>query len=144
MPLAKDAMPEILADRHGMMKVQASDASGTLTLKMLLGRKAPEVHASDTGGVIHLTAKTDGTAGTEPRSIRMTFTVDEVHAFVKDVNDTNALHKGTRPLVPGLLMVDRLLQVSSLKDCKNVSMRFTSPVFIGQTVVITYEPCLRR
>ena len=56
---ANDAMPEILVDRHRMMKVRAADASGTLVITMLLGRKAPTVRASE-DGVLHLAAEAAG------------------------------------------------------------------------------------
>ena len=123
---ANDAMPEILVDRHRMMKVRAADASGTLVITMLLGRKAPTVRASE-DGVLHLAAEVDGVPG---GSVPMAFTTADVRAFVQ------AVHEGERPLVPGLLIMDTVLK--RLDDCKKLSMKFTMPVFAGQKVEMTF------
>ncbi|WP_294158943.1 hypothetical protein [uncultured Selenomonas sp.] len=130
--LEADTMPTILLDCHRMIRVQATDTSGTLTLTMLLGRKAPSVREAD-HGVLQLTAEADGV---EQGDVRLMFTADEVRSFVHDVDDTNPLHEGTRPLVPGLLMMETLLK--RLDDCKKLSMKFTTPTFVGQEVEITF------
>ena len=124
-----DGLPAILSDRHGMMTVQAADESGTLTIKMLLGRKAPAERLAGGDGTLHLEARAEGVAAS---SIRLKFTAEDVQDFVKDVNDTNALHEGANPLVPGLLIMERLLEV--LTDCQKLTMKFKTPVFVGQEV----------
>ena len=129
---ANDAMPEILVDRHRMMKGRAAEASGTLVITMLLGRKAPTVRASE-DGVLHLAAEADGVPG---GSVPMAFTTADVRAFVQAVDDTNPLHEGERPLVPGLLIMETVLK--RLDDCKKLSMKFTMPVFAGQKVEMTF------
>ena len=128
-------MPEILRDRHGMMTVRAADASGVLVLKMLLGRKAPAMRESGADGVLHLMAQAEDIGHD---AICMMFTADEVRSFVHDVDDTNLLHKGAQPLVPGLLIMERLLKHPSLKGCSRMSMKFTTPVFVGQKLQITF------
>ena len=130
--MQNDTMPTILVDRHRMMRVQAADASGALTLTMLLGRKAPNMREAD-HGVLRLTAEADGV---ESDDVRLMFTANEVRSFVQDVDDTNPLHEGARPLVPGLLMMETLLK--RLDDCKKLSMKFTTPTFVGQEVEITF------
>ena len=91
---ANDAMPEILVDRHRMMK------------------------------------------GVPGGSVPMAFTTADVRAFVQAVDDTNPLHEGERPLVPGLLIMETVLK--RLDDCKKLSMKFTMPVFAGQKVEMTF------
>ncbi len=127
--LAAGVMPDILVDRHRMMRVRAADTSGTLVITMLLGRKAPGVRTAE-DGVLHLAAEADGRAGGD---VTMAFTQEDVRAFVHAIDDTNPLHEGVRPLVPGLLIMKKLL---SLKSCKTLHMRFTVPIFVEQEVVV--------
>jgi len=129
-----DGLPDILTDRHGMMTVRASDKSGMLTLKMLLGRKAPTKRAAGTEGKLHLEASAEGVADNR---ICLRFTTEDVRAFVSDVGDTNALHEGEKPLVPGLLIMERLLQAAELAACSHLSLKFTTPVFVGQEVEVS-------
>ena len=129
--MQNDTMPTILVDRHRMMRVQAADASGALTLTMLLGRKAPNMREAD-HGVLRLTAEADGV---ESDDVRLMFTANEVRSFVQDVDDTNPLHEGARPLVPGLLMMETLL--NRFASCHRLSMKFSVPVFVSQNVVVS-------
>ena len=131
-PLAKDAMPDILIDRHRMMKVRAADASGTLTITLLLGRNAPTVRAAE-DDVLHLVAEADGAVNGD---VRMTFTAADVRAFVQAIDDTKPLHEGARPLVPGLLIMETVLK--RLEDCKQLSMKFSIPIFVGQKAEIAF------
>lgn len=130
--IEEDMMPLILVDRHRMMKVRATDASGTLTITMLLGRKAPAVR-EEVGGALRLNAEADGVPSGD---VQMMFTADDVRAFVHDINDTNPLHEGERPLVPGLLLMETVLK--NFGDCKRLAMKFTTPTFVGQKVEITF------
>ena len=129
-----DDMPDILLDRHGMMKVRATDESGTLTLEMLLGRKAPTERTAGGEGILHLEARAEGVTAS---SIRLRFTTGDVRSFVSGVNDTNALHEGEKPLVPGLLIMEQLLKEAKLAACQKLSMKFKTPVFVGQEVEVS-------
>ena len=133
-PLAENAMPDILLDRHGMMTVRAADDSGMLTIKMLLGRKPPKARTARTDEALRLEATAEGVAAT---SIRLRFTAEDVRSFVSDVNDMNALHEGGNPLVPGLLIMERVLRDRALIACPYLLMKFTIPVFVSQEVVVS-------
>ena len=132
-PLESNVLPEILLDRHGLMKVRAMDASGQLTLKMLLGREAPAPR-SDEDGTLRLAADVQGIQ--KDGIVHLTFAAEDVAAFTRDVGDTNPLHEGARPLVPGLLIVEQLLEDPILLNCQRLRMKFITPVFAGQEVEV--------
>ena len=132
-----DGLPDILAGRHGMMTVQAADESGTVAIKMLLFRRAPTVRMVGEGGILRLEARVEGVAA---RNVRLRFTAEDVRSFVRDVNDTNALHGGEKPLVPGLLIMERLLKQMEFITCRKVLLKYTMPVFAGQEVVVHSAP----
>ena len=125
------ARPAPRAPRHGPSPGRAADETGTLTIKMLLGRKAPTERTAGEGGVLHLEARAEGVRAA---SIRLRFTTEDVRDFVEDVGDTNELHEGEKPLVPGLLILERLLKEATLVSCQKLSMKFKTPVFVGQNV----------
>ncbi len=132
-----DGLPATLADRHGMMTVQAADESGTLTIKMLLGRKAPVERTAGGEGVLHLEARAEGARAA---SIRLQFATEDVREFVEDVGDTNELHEGEKPLVPGLLILERLLKQMEFITCRKIFLKYTTPVFAGQEVIVHSAP----
>ena len=98
----------ILRDHHGLLEVMAFDDSGRLTLTMLLGRPAP---SRPSGRLIRsrsLKLLVDGAP--TPAHLSLCFSAESVHAFVQSVGDTNALHAGPAPLVPGLAILEAALQ----------------------------------
>lgn len=148
------AEPVILSDRHGLMRMRAFDASGTLTLTLLLGRTAPRIDVirecrltavvdvncdyrlNDPAGVNGDSRLSDSDDSARTDAVRLRFSAAEVYAFVTSVNDTNMLHRTGRPLVPGLMIMEKLLSRPELDGCSRIRMKFTCPVFSDQDVWI--------
>lgn len=132
-------MPKILRDRHHLLQVLARDGEDELIITMLLGRKAPHAEAEVANRKV-LTAYVQGDAlddNAGAKTFIAKFSAQQVQAFVTQVNDTNALHQGARPLVPGLLL---LQTVAENCDARSVQMRFSVPVFADEQVTIRLLP----
>lgn len=135
---AKTAEPIILVDKHQMLKVRAVDASGALTLSMLLGRSAP-LPANNLQNNVILTAKIKGTR-TIVTNMHLGFTVAEILDFVTAINDTNPLHREeffATPLVPGLAILEKI--IANLPDITALTMKFSAPSFAGDAITVNFE-----
>lgn len=124
-------MPEIQKGRHGLCVLRAADESGELMLTLLLGRPAPQAEAGQPPRVLQAVARGQGI---RPSACSLRFSEKDVQAFVRDVNDTNPLHEGRCPLVPGLLILETLLKQPELRGCMELSLKFTTPSFAGETI----------
>lgn len=115
---------KILQDRHGLMTVRCCCRQEILQVTMLLGheRERLSVHArsKSVGGLPHA----------EPCNI----SVAEVREFTAAVGDTNAIHQGQNPIIPGLLLMERLLERQSDSE-KKLSLRFVHAMFAGSVFV---------
>lgn len=120
----------ILRDHHGLLEVMASDESGRLTLTLLLGRPAP---ARVVEGGRGLTLLVDGEPA--PAHLSLCFSAESVHAFVQSVGDTNALHAGPVPLVPGLAILEAALQ--GIAPVRRAELRFRGASFAGETIELS-------
>lgn len=152
--------PEVLVDKHKMLRVRAVDASGRLTITMLLGRSAPLPAANGAGSVklaatVVIAGDTAGTAGTSaaaarepaaelpvalPRELAFSFTAAEILDFVTAIDDTNPLHRAeflSPPLVPGLAIVERILAACGSGRVQSLAMKFTAPSFAGDNICVT-------
>ena len=125
----------ILRDHHGLLEVMAFDDSGRLTLTMLLGRPAP-AQAVERGR--RLTLLVDGELA--PSHLSLCFSVESVHAFVQSVGDTNALHAGPKPLVPGLAILEAALQ--GIAPVRRAELRFRGASFAGETIELSVQQLL--
>lgn len=94
--------------RRNAATVTVSNATGTLVMTLLAG--APHPHAER--------------AETIPQSALpwRSFSADEVHAFVAAMEDTNPIHQGDYPVVPGYQMLTAWLQEH--RDVVSCDMRF--------------------
>lgn len=157
MPGAESREPEVLVDRHKMLRVRAVDASGRLTITMLLGRSAPLPAANGAGSVKLATtvvpagdtAGANATAAREqaadlpatlPRELEFSFTAAEILDFVTAIDDTNPLHRAeflSPPLVPGLAIVERILAACDAGRVQSLAMKFTAPSFAGDNICVT-------
>lgn len=129
------AMPKILLDKHNLLKIRACDGEDELIVTMLLGRKAPQVHA-DVAKKKELTAfvQRDAFGAETEKSLQLSFSAQQVQKFVTQVNDTNSLHTGDKPLVPGLLLLQSV--VEHLPEAQSVKMRFSVPIFADEQVSV--------
>ena len=124
----------ILRDHHGLLEVVATDDSGELRLTMLLGRRAPQGNdpARRAGRPLQILA--EGV----PDEIQLSFcfSAEEVHAFVEDVGDTNPLHAGDAPLVPGLEILEAALSREEICRAARVELRFHGASCAGEMVSV--------
>ena len=65
-----------------------------------------------------------------------TFAPAEVAEFVRAVNDVNTIHQGERPVVPGLLILERLLQTPGYEGAAHLTLKFIRPAFSGEALMI--------
>ena len=89
--------------RRNAATVTVSDTTGTLVMTLLAG--APHTEAIPQNALPW-----------------RSFSVDEVHAFVDAMDDTNPIHHGNCPVVPGYQMLTAWLQ--DHRDVVSCDMRF--------------------
>ena len=92
--------------RRNAATVTVSDTTGTLVMTLLAG--AP--HEEHTEAI------------PQNASPWRSFSADEVHAFVDAMDDTNPIHQGNCPVVPGYQMLTAWLQ--DHRDVVSCDMRF--------------------
>lgn len=131
--------PQIIIDRHQLLKVRATDMTGTLTINMLLGKKPP-LSLKNSKGQVLLTAKAVSKLKLS-KELSFSFSAAAITEFVTAVNDTNPLHRQdffNPPLVPALLIMEKILQAVDFK-LKRLSLKFTAPSFAGDDILIKLE-----
>lgn len=99
---------QVLKDRHGLFMVRCVVDNEVLSVTMLLGRQAENSFDLSTWRV----AATD------------------ILAFTADVGDTNWIHQGERPVIPGLLLMEKLLAKCPAAT-RQLSLRFYHAMFAG-------------
>ena len=94
--------------RRNAATVTVSNAEGTLVMTLLAG--APHPHAEHADEI--------------PQNALLwrSFSAAEVHAFVDAMDDTNPIHQGDCPVVPGYQMLTAWLQEH--RDVLSCDMRF--------------------
>lgn len=125
----------ILRDHHGLLEVMAFDDSGRLTLTMLLGRPAPSRPSGRLVRSRSLKLLVDGAP--TPTHLSLCFSAESVHAFVQSVGDTNVLHAGPKPLVPGLAIFEAALQ--GIAPVRRAELRFRGASFAGETIELSVQ-----
>ena len=97
--------------RRNAATVTVSDTTGTLVMTLLAG--APHPHEEHTEAI------------PQNASPWRSFSADEVHAFVDAMDDTNPIHQGNCPVVPGYQMLTAWLQ--DHRAVVSCDMRFHLP-----------------
>ena len=113
----------VLSDRHGVLVVEVRGSAETLKVTMLLrqpGQHGPE-SAMGNGFVISEEIK--------EHAIWHVFSKQEITEFVEKAGDRNPLHQGAHPIVPGLLLLERLLGDAAFRGCGRMQLRFRHPAF---------------
>lgn len=62
----------------------------------------------------------------------LTFTAEEVKNFVEEVGDKNKIHQTENPVVPGLLILEKILSVEPFREEKFLQLRFKNFVVAGE------------
>lgn len=70
------------------------------------------------------------------KDFSLSFTDDEVHEFVSDVGDTNDIHQGEKPIVPGMEILEYLCLNNSWEK---INLRFRHPVRAGETIFFSND-----
>ena len=65
------------------------------------------------------------------------FSAEEVAAFISETNDDNEIHRGARPIVPGFLLAETLLE--RFGDCKKIRLRFKHFTAVGENLYLTVD-----
>ncbi len=115
---------QVLKDRHNLMTVCCKIGGEQLLVTMLLGhrpvRPAVDMSTSD---------KSDLTCQMAGRE-RWRISAAEVRAFAAAVGDGNSIHQGDAPVIPGLLLLEKLLAQRPLGAAKLV-LRFFHAAYAG-------------
>jgi hypothetical protein len=119
---------QVLKDRHNLMAVCCRTEGEQLLVTMLLGHK-PQQLAVDLSNV-------DKSDLTSQRSkwTRWAIPAAEVQAFTAAVGDGNDIHKGAVPVIPGLLLLEKLLGQRPA-DAGKVTLRFFHAAYAGDVFV---------
>ena len=65
------------------------------------------------------------------------FSAGEVAEFTAQAGDTNVLHRGEHPVVPGLLMLECLLADERFRDVSRLQMKFRQAAFAGDALYLS-------
>lgn len=119
---------EILVDRHEIMTARCVDGAEDIVVTMLLGH---EDCIKKSNFALSLSGQDDPvlTAG-EPINV----TAEAIGEFVTAVGDNNKIHQNDRPIIPGLMLMEYLLDRRP-DDAKALSMRFKYPAVAGQIMI---------
>ncbi len=103
---------------------------------LLKGRRQPEksetISAAEDEAI-----KTDGSLEISMnQDTPICFSDDEVHEFVSDVGDTNYIHQGPNPIVPGMEILEFLYLN---KPSEKINLRFRHPVRAGEKIFFNNE-----
>ena len=126
----------VLRDRRDTVVACGRIGDVSLTLTMLLGRFDPKDIEKEIENARSEAAKeAPGPAGRPWHA----FTPAEVAEFVEAVNDVNTIHRGEKPVVPGLLILEQLLRTPEFEGAKNLTLKFIRPAFSGEDLTIATE-----
>ncbi|MCR5439312.1 MAG: hypothetical protein K6F01_07790 [Selenomonas sp.] len=119
---------QVLKDRHGLLVACCVTGNEVLKVTMLLGYRQ-EISRDESS----LTSQGNGQAD------RSTWSVSplDVKRFTADVGDTNWIHQGNQPVIPGLLLMEKLLAKRSA-EMRQLSLRFHHAMFAG-TVLVDWQ-----
>ena len=126
----------VLRDRKDTVIACGRVGEISLTLTMLLGRFDPKDLKKEIEAARAEAAKEEAPTSGKPWH---TFTPGEVAEFVQAVNDVNTIHQGEKPVVPGLLILERLLQTPGYEDASSLTLKFIRPAFSGEALTIAAE-----
>ena len=114
-------MPRLLCRSRRFLTAETWSRSESLAVTMLLGCGSKAVcRAVPPHG--HLPDAED---------IWRIFSTEEISEFIKQTGDTNPLHQGARPVVPGLLILESLLTEEGFLGCSIVRVKFRQAAFAG-------------
>lgn len=114
---------QILKDRHGLVIAEARDGTDTLVTTLLLHGSIRDPFFGSP-----LAEQSQAGKGTPP-DLWHVFSKEEITAFVTAAGDSNELHRGEHPVVPGLLILKQLLAEESFRNCTRLRLKFHRAAF---------------
>ena len=120
---------QVLKDRHGLFMVRCVVDNEVLSVTMLLGRQA-ENSFDQSSLTSQWTGQTDWFMDLSTWRVAVT----DILAFTADVGDTNWIHQGERPVIPGLLLMEKLL-AKCPAAIRQLSLRFYHAMFAGAVLI---------
>ena len=115
----KDALT-VQKDCHNLLTVCCQTEAEQLLVTMLCGRKIFKMAAD---------------RHTEPESLDgMQFSAAAVQDFVQSVGDTNPIHQGICPIIPGLMLMEKLL-AGLPAGTTELCLRFHHAAYAGSVAV---------
>ncbi len=121
----------IVKDRHGLVTAEAKDGTATLLATLLLHGAIRNPSFADP------LEKQNKPREYSSSDIWHAFSKAEIMAFVKAAEDTNELHRGDHPIVPGLLILKHLLAEESFCNCTRLRLKFHHVAFAGEPLRLT-------
>lgn len=113
----------VLSERHGVLVVEVRGSEETLKVTMLLRQPGQQGPASAMGNGAGIQEEL------KEHAVWHVFSREEISEFVEKAGDRNPLHQGVRPIVPGLLLLERLLGDAAFCGCVRMQLRFRHPAF---------------
>ena len=119
-----EGAPMILQDRHGRMEICCRSGHEELMVTLLLGRGA-DCHAADAASPVFME---------EDKARQVCFSASAIRSFTLSVGDTNEIHQGVHPVVPGLMIMEAILEEMPC-GAAGLMVRFHHPVRAGRASV---------
>ncbi|SFT52869.1 hypothetical protein SAMN02910356_00920 [Selenomonas sp. GACV-9] len=114
---------QVLKDRHNLMRVCCKACGEQLLVTMLLGHKPQQDVDLSKVDQSDLTSQ-------QTELERWEVSAAEVWGFTAAVGDTNIIHQRETPVIPGLLLLEKLLAQRPAGTAK-LSMRFSHAAYAG-------------
>lgn len=114
--------PEVLRETRRLIVFQARHSDEALTVSMLLNPKMAEVQESVAESV---------SQGEKVTS--WCFSRQDILEFVTEVGDSNPIHRNEFPVVPGMLLMDRIKNILPL-GISYFEMKFRRAVFADEII----------
>lgn len=70
------------------------------------------------------------------KALSFVINIPEINAYLDAVDDTNSIHRGEHPVVPGLCMIERLWRELGKPLPLNWDVKFKMPAFAGEVIDI--------
>ena len=137
-PWPQQEQPRIVKQTDGYAVMEAWEGTKTkgIYIRMYLMRPVGETKKMEKCRKIQQECK--------DRQCKMvSFSQEEIQAFVTDTGDTNPIHQGEHPCVPGFLILKWLLQ-NGMAAQGRVQIRYRSPLYAQETAVLWFDETKER
>ncbi len=64
---------------------------------------------------------------------------EEIKTFIEEVDDDNEIHRSARPIVPGFLIIETLLNDPRLLEHKKIRLRFKNFTAVDEKLYLTVD-----